>query len=90
MRPTRTYMGLPLLECMHLNRVMFMTRKAPLKRKAFFVDEVILKRAQKALGIRTQAEVVRVAVERAAEMEKFWRFMKRTRALLEPGSVEAS
>jgi hypothetical protein len=75
---------------MHLNRVMSMTRKAALKRKAFFVDEAMLKRAQKALGVRTQAEVVRVAVERAAEMEKFWRFMKRTRALLEPGSVEAS
>ena len=63
--------------------------KSRLKRKAFFVDESMLRRAKKVLGLRSEAEVVRVAVERAAEMEEFWRFMKKTRASLKPRSVES-
>ena len=63
------------------------TKKA-LKRRAFFVDERSLRRAKKALGLATDAEVVREAIERVAEMEEFWRFMKETRAVLEPGALE--
>jgi hypothetical protein len=65
-----------------------MARKAGLKRRAFFIDERRLRRAKKALGLSTDAEVVREAIERVAEMEEFWEFMKKTRGVLEPGSVE--
>lgn len=65
-----------------------MAKKAALKRRAFFVDERTLRRAKKALGLATDAEVVREAIERVAEMEEFWRFMKETRGILEPGTLE--
>jgi len=65
-----------------------MGEKAKLKRKSFFVDERALSRAKKALGVKTEAEVIRLSVERIAEMEEFWSFMKRTRRSLRPGSVE--
>jgi hypothetical protein len=45
-------------------------------------------RAKKALGVRTEAEVIRLSVERVAEMEEFWPFMKKSRRSLRPGSVE--
>jgi hypothetical protein len=67
-----------------------MAVKAKLKRKSFFVDERALARAKKALGVKTHAEVVRLSVERVAEMEEFWQFMKKTRRTLRPGSVEKS
>ena len=65
-----------------------MARKATLKRRAFFVDERTLRRAKKALGLASDAEVVRQAIERVAEMEEFWNFMKETRNILEPGTIE--
>jgi hypothetical protein len=65
-----------------------MSRQRTLKRKSFFVDEQALRRAKKALGVATDAEVVRMSVERIAEMDKFWRFMKRTRGTLKPGSLK--
>ena len=65
-----------------------MGEKAKLKRKSYFVDERALSRAKKALGVKTDAEVIRLSVERVAEMEEFWSFMKRTRRSLRPGSVE--
>ena len=58
-----------------------------LKRKSFFVDEKAFRRAKKALGVATDAEVVRVSVERIAEMEEFWRFMKNSRRILKPGTM---
>ncbi len=61
-----------------------------LKRQAFFVDEAALARAQKALGARTKAEAVRLSVERIAEMERFWRFMRRSHGKLKPGSFDLS
>ncbi len=64
--------------------------KLKLKRKSFFVDERALARAKKALGVKTHAEVVRLSVERVAEMEEFWQFMKKTRRSLRPGSLEKS
>lgn len=65
-----------------------MPTKAKLKRKSFFVDERALERARKALGAKTAAEVVRMSVERVAEMEAFWQFMKSSRRTLSPGSIE--
>ncbi len=59
-----------------------------LKRKSFFVAEEALQRAKRALGARTEAEVVRLCVERVAEMEEFWSFMGKSRRLLKPGSIE--
>jgi hypothetical protein len=58
-----------------------------LKRRSFFVDPRRLREAKKVLGVQTDAEVIRLSVDRVIEMEKFWRFMDRTRGSLEPGSV---
>ncbi len=66
-----------------------MASERSLKRKAFFVDEGALRRAKKALGVATDAEAVRLSVERVAEMERFWRLMQRTRAKATPGSFDA-
>jgi len=63
--------------------------KMKLRRKAFFVDEGKLRQAKKALGVKTDAEVIRMSLERIAEMEEFWEFMKKTRHSLRPGSLEA-
>jgi len=61
---------------------------AKLKRKSFFINEGKLRQAKKALGAKTDAEVVRLSVERVAEMEEFWEFMKKSRQTLKPGSLE--
>jgi hypothetical protein len=66
------------------------SRAARLKRKSFFVDETSLRRAKKALGVTTDAEVVRLSVERVAEMEEFWQFMRKSGATLRPGSFRVS
>jgi len=58
-------------------------------RKSFFVDPRAIDQARKALDVGTNAEAVRLAVDRVVEMEKFWRFMTGTRAGLKPGSIEA-
>ena len=67
-----------------------MAPRAKLKRKSYLVDERALKRAKKALGVKTESEVIRLSVERVAEMEEFWEFMNKTRRSLKPGSVERS
>ena len=58
-------------------------------RKSFFVDAKAIDQARKTLGAATNAEAVRLAVDRVVEMEKFWRFMTGTRESLKPGSIEA-
>jgi hypothetical protein len=58
-------------------------------RKSFFVDAQAINEARRVLGTETDAETVRLAVERVVEMEKFWRFMTGTRGSLKPGSIEA-
>jgi len=63
-----------------------MARRANLKRTSLFVDVRTLRRARKALGVSTDAEAVRISVERVAEMEAFWRFMRKTRGVFKPGS----
>ena len=65
-----------------------MPRTAALTRKAFFVDPRTLRRARRALRVRSDAEAVRLSLDRVAEMDAFWRFMARSRARLAPGSVE--
>jgi len=64
-----------------------MTGRSALKRKAFSINERSLRRAKKALGVGTDAGAVRASLEWVAEMEEFWRFMRRTRSKLRPGSV---
>jgi hypothetical protein len=39
-----------------------------LKRKSYFVDERAIRRAKRVLGVATEAEVIRIAVDRVAEM----------------------
>ena len=58
-------------------------------RKSFFVDAKAIDQARRVLGAGTNAEAVRLAVDRVVEMEKFWRRMAGTRAGLKPGSIEA-
>jgi hypothetical protein len=65
-----------------------MAAKSKLKRKSYFVDEPALSRAKKVLGVKTEAEVIRLSVERVTEMEEFWKFMKRHGAPSKPGTVE--
>lgn len=55
-------------------------------RKAFYVEPRLLKRAKRLLGLRTEAEVVRMSIERMVEMEEFWRFMDKTKGTLKPES----
>ena len=62
--------------------------RVKLKRKSYFVDERALSQAKRTLGVKTEAEVMRLSVERVAEMEEFWELMKKSRRSLKPGSVE--
>jgi hypothetical protein len=57
-----------------------------LKRKAFFVDKEKLRRAWRVLGAATDADAVRLSVERVIEMDRYRRMMTRTRASLPRGS----
>jgi hypothetical protein len=64
-----------------------MASKARLKRKSFFIDEIALQRARRILGAKTDAEVIRLSVERMAEMEAFWQFVNKSRGTLGPDSI---
>jgi hypothetical protein len=59
-----------------------------LRRTSLFVDVRAIARARKALGAESNAEAVRLAVDRVVEMERFWRFMSATRRTLRPGSID--
>src|SRR4030095_12785104 len=61
---------------------------ARLRRTSLFLDSVALARARRALNARTDAEAVRLSIERVTEMERFWRFMERTRRSVPAGSFE--
>ena len=67
-----------------------MARVAPLKRTSFFIDVRALRRARNALGASSDAETVRMSVDRIADMERFWSFMKKSRRKLKSGSIEAT
>ncbi len=64
-------------------------RSTRFTRRSYFVDEGAIRRARRVLGVHSNAEAVRLAVERVVEMQGFWRFMTRSRASLKPGSIEA-
>jgi len=51
------------------------------------VDERALQKARRALRVETDAEAVRLSLERVAEMETFWQFMARSQAKLKPGEI---
>ena len=57
-----------------------------LKRKSFFMDDVEHRRAKKALGAKTDSEVIRLSAKQMAD--KFWKFMKKTCLSLKPESLE--
>jgi hypothetical protein len=59
-----------------------------LKRRVFLVDERAVRQARKALGASSDAEAVRMSVERIAEMERFWRLMRHTRWSVPRGSFD--
>jgi len=67
------------------------SRRAPrYRRKSYFVDERAVAEAREVLAAGTNAEAVRLAIERVVEMERFWRFMVKTRKSLKPGSFGPS
>jgi hypothetical protein len=66
-----------------------MLRVSSLKRKSYFLDERALRRARRALRAPSDAETIRLALQRVVEMEDFWRFMDKTRNKLKPGSLDA-
>ena len=65
-----------------------MPRSANLVRKSFFIEPRTLRRAKRALGVRTDADVVRRSIEQVVEMDEFWCFMTKTRGGLPRGSFD--
>ncbi len=65
-----------------------MSRMTRLTRKSYFVDPRMVRRARRALKVTSDAEAVRVSLERVTEMEAFWRLMRTARRSLESGSFE--
>lgn len=63
-------------------------RRGRYTRRSFFVDDGAIRRARRVLKADTDAEAVRLAVERVLEMEAFWQFMTKSRARLSPGSFD--
>jgi hypothetical protein len=57
-----------------------------LQRKSFFVDPDALARAKRVLRVASDAEAIRVSLERVAEMERFVRFMNKSRGKVAPDS----
>jgi hypothetical protein len=57
-----------------------------LKRRSFFVDERDLRRARVALGARSDAETIRLALREVARRGELLRFMQRSGGSLAPGS----
>ncbi len=67
-----------------------MAKETALTRKSFYIDQKTLRRARRILRVRTDAEAIRLSLERVAEMEEFWQFMTKSRGVLKPGSLDAS
>jgi len=63
-----------------------MKKQSSLKRRAFFVDDRAVKRLRRSLGVKSDSEAVRLAIDFADDMKRFWNFMDRTRGTLEPES----
>jgi len=67
-----------------------MAKETTLTRKSFYIDQDTLRRAKRVLRVRTDAEAIRLSLERVAEMEKFWQFMTKSRGVLKRGSLDIS
>jgi hypothetical protein len=67
-----------------------MAKETMLTRKSFYIDPDTLRRAKRVLRVRTDAEAIRLSLERVAEMEEFWRFMAKSRGVLKRGSVDVT
>ena len=65
-----------------------MPQSVPLTRRSYFVNPRAIRRARKALGVASDAEAVRRSVDQVAEMEAFWRFMRKNRGALKAGIIE--
>jgi hypothetical protein len=65
-----------------------LAKESTLRRKSFYIDPDTLRRAKRVLRVRTDAEAIRLSLERVAEMEKFWQFMAKSRGILKRGSLE--
>ena len=65
-----------------------MGKETTLTRKSFYIDEDTLRRAKRVLRVRTDAEAIRLSLERVAEMERFWKFMTKNRGALKRGSFD--
>lgn len=65
-----------------------MPRGVALTRKSFFIDAASLRRARRVLRVRTDAEAVRASLDRVAEMDAFWRFMRKSRRALTAGTID--
>ena len=63
-----------------------MSRANKLTRKTFYVDLASLKRARKALRVRTDSEAVRASLAMVVEMEELWPFLEKTAGKLGPKS----
>ena len=67
-----------------------MAKETTLTRKSFYINQDTLRRAKRVLRVRTDAEAIRLSLERVAEMEKFWEFMTKSRGVLKRGSFDVS
>ena len=67
-----------------------MAKRTQLKRKSFFVDERVLHRAKRLLRASSDAEAIRLSLERVAEMEQYWKFMDASRGKVAAGSFDES
>ena len=61
-----------------------------LVRKSFYINENTLRRAKRALRVRTGAEAIRLSLEHVAEMERFWQLMAKSRGVLKRNSFDIS
>lgn len=84
------YACLVSIVCMLLWNLRGHMAKEALTRKSFYIDPVTLRRAKRVLRVRTDAEAIRLSLERVAEMEQFWQFMTKSRGLLKPGSLDVA
>lgn len=67
---------------------MCMPKRAKLQRKSFFIDARALTKARRLLRVSSDAEAIRVSLERVVEMERFATFIESSRGKLPPGSIE--
>lgn len=65
-----------------------MPRSVRLTRRSYFVDPRAVRRAKKVLRVASDAEAIRQSLERVAETEAFWRFMRKSHGALKSSSIQ--